>query len=218
MGYNFGRWFSVTEVDHSVSFTCFSLGTNMKMFVSRLLMAVCLVAGSLSVVSPARGQDTPKPVKLDLAEGKLAMETPAGWKKVEAKSSMIQYEFRAPHDAPEDKQARITVMQAGGGIQANIDRWKGQFELAKDSDAKVEKKEIAKQTVHMVDLVGTYKESMGGPFAPGPAKKLSNYRMLGLIIETANAGTYFFKMTGPSDVVEKQMEGWKKMAEQMQVK
>ncbi len=70
----------------------------------------------------------------------------------------------------------------------------------------------------MVDLVGTYKESMGGPFAPGPAKKLSNYRMLGLIIETANAGTYFFKMTGPSDVVEKQMEGWKKMAEQMQVK
>ncbi len=148
--------------------------------------------------------------KIDLANGKFLMVAPSSWETVPPKSGIIQYEFKAPKDKKEDT-ARITIMQATGGIDANIDRWIGQFDGVKDSEVKKEKKDIAGATVHIVDISGTYKESMGGgPFAPGKVEKRENYRMLGAIIETKEAGTIFVKMTGPQATVEPLAEGFKK--------
>jgi hypothetical protein len=179
-------------------------------------MAVVVACwGTLSV----QGQDKPAPEKIDLGEGKYSMMAPIEWRKVEPRSKIIQAEFRAPRDLKDDEAARVTIMQAGGDIQANIDRWIGQFDQAKKEDAKVEKKEIAGQTVHFVDITGTYKESMGGgPFAPGPTKKLPDYRMIGAIVVTKDAGTTFIKMTGPKDIVEKLVESFKKSVEEMKGK
>lgn len=148
--------------------------------------------------------------KLELAGGKLLMIAPSNWEKVQPKSGIVQHEFRAPKEAKEDA-ARITIMQASGGIDANIDRWVGQFEGVEKKDAKIEKKEVAGSKIHIVDISGTFKDSMGGgPFAPGPVKKRENYRMLGVIIETKDAGTTFIKMTGEQPIVEQLSEGFKK--------
>jgi hypothetical protein len=151
-----------------------------------------------------------EPAELKLAEGRIVVSAPASWKKVAPKSNIIQYEFQAPIDAKET--ARITVMSATGGIDANIKRWIGQFDGAKTEDAKIEKKTVGKTTVHMVEINGTYKESMGGgPFAPGPMKKMENYAMLASILELADGSTVFVKMTGPKSVVAAEREGFVKM-------
>ncbi|MFO0921800.1 MAG: hypothetical protein U0905_04840 [Pirellulales bacterium] len=185
-----------------------------------LAMALALCAGVGSVAQPtvALGQDAPKPTTLELAGGKMTLETPEGWKKIQPSINMIQYEFQVPHDADEKQRARVTLMAAGGSIEQNIDRWKGQFDDVKDSNVKVEKMEVAGQTVHYVDITGTFKQTSGGPFAPGPTTKIPNYRMLGLIIATKEMGTHFLKMTGPNDTVEKQVDGLKKMAQSLKVK
>lgn len=119
--------------------------------------------------------------------------------------------------------ARITVSSSRGSLDANLERWYGQFiqpdgKSSKDA-AKVEKFDVAGQSVHFVDLTGTYQESMGGgPFAPGKIVKREDYQMLGAIVVTKAGDQYFIKMTGPKDVCSKLSEGFKKMLKEMQAK
>jgi hypothetical protein len=148
--------------------------------------------------------------ELKLAEGRIVVTKPVSWKTMKPKSNIIQYEFQAPLDAKET--SRITIMSASGGIEANIKRWIGQFEGLTESDADVVKKEIDKTTAHIVELEGTFKESMGGPFAPGgPTKKLENYAMLAAILELKDGSTVFIKMTGPKTVVAEEKKAFMAM-------
>ena len=162
------------------------------------------------LLSSSNAQDAGK---LELADGKLLMKAPAAWKKGAPKSSIIQYEFSAPIDAKADETARITIMNAGGSIEDNINRWYGQFEQADGKltkeKSKTEKFEVAGNTIHWVDIPGSFKETMGGPFAGGKTVLRENYRMLGAIIVTKDQGQVFIKMTGPAAVVQGLSESFK---------
>jgi hypothetical protein len=180
------------------------------------IAAACTLVGTGA--SPMYGQETaanPAPAakqgeELKLAEGRIVVTKPVSWKTMKPKSNIIQYEFQAPLDAKET--SRITIMSASGGIEANIKRWIGQFEGLTESDADVVKKEIDKTTAHIVELEGTFKESMGGPFAPGgPTKKLENYAMLAAILELKDGSTVFIKMTGPKTVVAEEKKAFMAM-------
>lgn len=89
----------------------------------------------------------------------------------------------------------------GGGVQANLDRWVGQFELPGGGDA-AEKAKTSKQTINglavtTIDLLGTYK---GGGVAMGQTSApKTGYRLLGAIVEgqSGPGSEVFFKMTGP---------------------
>lgn len=90
----------------------------------------------------------------------------------------------------------------GGGVQANVDRWIGQFQEAGGKPAKDVAK-IQKRTIHglnvtTIDVSGTY-TGMGGPMAPSHEAK-AGYRMLAAIVE-APQGAVFFKFTGPAKTV-----------------
>lgn len=82
----------------------------------------------------------------------------------------------------------------GGSVEANIDRWKGQF---KPSDGKVTKLSVHGLPVTKIDISGEY-SGMGGPMAQAPSK--SGYRLLGAIVEGAG-GNLFIKFTGPLKTV-----------------
>jgi hypothetical protein len=169
-----------------------------------------LFASILVLVLATANAQAEAPVEKIVLGTALTMTPPTEWESVPPKSNMIQSEFKAPREQKEDT-ARVTVMSASGGIDANIDRWIGQFDGAKKEEAKIEKMDVAGATVHMVDIAGTFKDSMGGgPFAPGPMKKRENYRMIGAIVETKNDGLIFIKMTGPKTTVESLAEGFKK--------
>ena len=84
----------------------------------------------------------------------------------------------------------------GGGVQANIDRWKGQF--SQPAAAKTANRTIHGLPVTTVEIEGSYAGMagpMGAPSAPKPG-----YRMLGAIIENAG-GNIFLKFTGPTKTI-----------------
>jgi hypothetical protein len=177
---------------------------------------------SLTFASQSLAQDA---TKIELAGGKITLTTPADWVKVKPRfENITPYEFNAPKgEEDKAKLARITVTPAQGGIEQNIDRWYSQFEQpdgsASKDKSKVEKIEVAGQTVHFVELPGTFKETMGGPFQQNqPPTLRKEYRLLGAIIETKGMGTHFIKVTGPAGAVEKMTEGFKKMVKEMTVK
>jgi hypothetical protein len=97
----------------------------------------------------------------------------------------------------------------GGGTQANVDRWLGQFEEGRDKiNSKVEKKKIGSGEVTYVEAEGTYRSGMpGGPTTPKPGTKL-----LGAILESAN-GNVFVRMTGPIATVKASDADFRKMVE-----
>jgi hypothetical protein len=84
----------------------------------------------------------------------------------------------------------------GGAIDANIDRWIGQFENPVPSNKLV--REINGLKVTTVQINGTYL-GMGGMMT-GSSSKKENYRLLGAIVEGPE-GMVFFKMTGPQKTV-----------------
>ena len=146
---------------------------------------------------------------------KLSMAVPKDWEQKPPRVGMIAYEFATPSAEGDDRQGRVTVMAAGGSIEANIQRWIGQFtqpDESKTADkAKTEKKEIAGHKVHLVDIPGTYNESTGGgPFAPGKTVQRPDYRMLAAIVETPGA-VYFIKFYGPAKTVGAQADAFHKM-------
>jgi hypothetical protein len=183
-------------------------------------LLVSSLAIGLLFSTPARAQEAQK---IELADGQLILKTPATWKKIQPKSNILQYEFTAPADAkPEEPTARITISQAGGSIDANVERWYGQFEQpdgkTTKEKSKTEKFDAAGQTVHWVDIPGTFKETMGGPFAGGKTVLREDYRLLGAIIVTKDQRQIFIKVTGPNALVEKLSADFKKSVQALEAK
>ena len=85
----------------------------------------------------------------------------------------------------------------GGGVEANINRWIGQFE--KTEGTPNQKKEMINGLpVTTVDVSGTFKG--GGPMMGQSSGPKSGYRLLGAIVE-GPSGDVFFKLTGPAKTV-----------------
>jgi hypothetical protein len=151
-----------------------------------------------------------------IADGAFSLEAPAGWNRVQPKSGMVETEFSIP-PVKGDVPGRMTVMGAGGSIEANIERWYGQFTQPDGSATKdkatTKKLKVAGCDVTMVDIPGTFKDMPGGPFAGGKAVERTDWRMLAAIVETPGRGNYFLKFTGPTETVAGQADGFRAMVE-----
>jgi len=187
---------------------------------SRSTRARELAAAALLLVLPitASRADDAVATAFEIAGGSLSLEAPEGFKRVRPSSGMVETEFAVPSDG-ELADGRMTVMGAGGSIDANIDRWSGQFSQPDGGDTKekVTRKElkIAGCVATVVDIPGTYLDKPGGPFAGGPTVERPGYRMLAAIVQTPGAGNYFLKFYGPAETVEKHAAGFQKMVEGM---
>jgi hypothetical protein len=182
-------------------------------FLVSLVTSVALVA----FAAPAQAwQAEADALAYTIADGGFSLAAPEGWKRVQPKSGIVETEFSIP-SAGDLPAGRMTVMGAGGSVQANIDRWYGQFAQPDGGDTKAKATtktlKIAGSTVTMVDVSGTYKDMPGGPFAGGKTVERPDYRMLAAIVETADAGSHFLKFYGPAATVAKEADGFRKMVE-----
>ena len=190
-----------------------------------LSMAACgfsLVATNAGLANEEEEKAT-EPNIISLAEGRVRLEAPAEWESKEPATRILEYEFAVPPVEGDENPGRVTVMGAGGGVEANIKRWVDQFEQPDGSDskekAKIEKQEINDAEVHVVSITGTYKDRPGGgPFTQTPIVLREDYRMLAAIIVTEGKGHYFIKLYGPEKTVDAQEEAFQKMLETLQVK
>ncbi|QEG42022.1 hypothetical protein [Roseimaritima ulvae] len=143
--------------------------------------------------------------------------TPAAWRVVRPKVSIIEHEFAATVE-DEAGKARVTMMAATGSVDANIARWKNQFKLAGEDAVKQEKTTVDGNTIYLVNLDGAFKEKTGGPFAPGPVIERPDYAMSGAIIVDEEGRKYFIKMIGPGTIVKAHREAFGKMVKGLKTK
>jgi len=133
----------------------------------------------------------------------LRWTAPAGWKSQPAQP-LRAATYRVP-PAPgdkEDAECGVYFFGAGqgGSVEANIDRWKGQFHGPKGAPAQavVTKRLVNGLAVTRIDASGDY-SGTGGPLAAQVSVK-SGYRLLGAIV-VGPGGNIFIKFTGPAKTV-----------------
>lgn len=179
-------------------------------YVKRLFVVNLLAAGGLGLgVLTARADEAgdAKPTTVDVL-GKAELVVPAEFKPVQPNSSIIEHEFQArAGEGDAEQTARVTMMRAGGDVKANIRRWQGQFSGGDKQANQTEELAVGDWTVHLVDLNGSFADSMGGgPFAGGKVVQRKNYAMTGAILvppgTSPEGGKYFVKMIGPAEVVK----------------
>ncbi len=170
--------------------------------------------------SDSSDDKTAKPFQVKVASDKISFTAPGSWQVVPPRNNIVEKEIKVPRVGKDTEDGRLTIMGATGSIDANIERWYGQFKQPDGSStkdkAKVSKKTVAGQTVHLVDISGMFSGMGGGPFAPKTAAK-ENQRMLAAIIETQKHGKYFVKLTGPAATIKANEKGFKSLIESLAI-
>ena len=143
------------------------------------------------------------------ARVEMKVTAPEGWKAVQPRSRMIQAEFALPKAENDEADGRLTVTVAGGSIEANVDRWRGQFEDLEEKP--VEEIDVSGTKVTLVDFSGTYNERRG---MMGPVTPRSGYRMLGAIIALPDE-MVFVKGYGPQATMAQYVEDFRAFVESL---
>jgi hypothetical protein len=165
----------------------------------------CIGIGLLMFAAVAVAADDKKGVEITL-DG-LTSKTPADWEEVKTNKPFRKKEFNVP--GPEGaKPAELVIFEGvGGGLDANIQRWKGQFKppagTTIDEATKIDKLEAGKVKMTYVDITGTYLFKTN-PMAP-KAEERPEHRMLMVAFEGPQ-DLYFVRLVGP----EKTVSGQKK--------
>jgi hypothetical protein len=138
-----------------------------------------------------------------IAELKLAV--PVEWKKGQPRSTMRLAEFTIPGPGGDAELVVFRFPGGAGGVQANVDRWKTQFQPPEgktiDDMTTVSQRKQGNLEITLVDVKGRYVASV----MPGAdaAHDEADYRMLAVIIE-GSGDAFFFKTVGP----EKTLAVW----------
>ncbi|MFN7920633.1 MAG: hypothetical protein U0Q16_11085 [Bryobacteraceae bacterium] len=144
----------------------------------------------------------------------LNWSPPAGWKSL-GERPMRAATYSVPAAAGNSEPGECAVFYfgqgQGGGIQANVDRWLGQFQEKPATPPQPKKQSIAGFNVTTIEHAGTYMS--GAPMAPVKTPK-PGYRLIGAIVE-APEGNVFFKFTGPAKTVAAQQAAFQKMLASM---
>jgi hypothetical protein len=132
----------------------------------------------------------------------LRWTAPPGWKP-EAAQPMRAATYTV-EPAPGDKaraECGVYFFGAGqgGSVEANLDRWKGQFRGpdGKPASAQIAKRTARGLTITTIETSGDY-SGLAGPVAA--QRTAPGYRLLGAIVE-GRGGNIFVKFTGPTNTV-----------------
>ena len=133
----------------------------------------------------------------------LKWSTPQGWKP-EAARPMRAATYSVPLSPGDNGPAECAVyffgQGSGGGIQANIDRWKSQFQRAAGSPPTLRSQAHHPRPLRLHHRNLRRLHRYGRPHGPTGIRR-PQYRLLGAIVE-GPGGNIFIKFTGPSKTVE----------------
>jgi hypothetical protein len=142
----------------------------------------------------------------------LVLPVPEEWETGTVTSQMRLAQYTVPGPGGDAELVVFRFPGGAGGVQANIDRWKGQFKPPEgktiDDMTKTSSFEAGKLKVTLVDVTGHY----AAPERPGSPTMVDepDYRMLSAIIE-GSGDAFFLKALGPS----KTLDVWSKPFEDM---
>jgi hypothetical protein len=166
-----------------------------------VVLALAVTPACSSAINSA---DEAKGTEVDL-DG-LKATTPAEWVKEEPNNNLRWMQFRIPKNKDDKDDADLAISKGlGGGVEANIARWKASFKppagKTLDDVAKVEEIKIAGMKATYLDVSGTFT----APFSKaGPQP---DYRMLAVYFDGKD-NLYTFKLVGPAATVEAAKKGF----------
>ncbi len=138
----------------------------------------------------------------------LRWSTPAGWSELPT-SALRVANFRVGDD--ERAECYLTLLGGdGGGLAANVNRWRAQMglgALSADEVAKLPRRTLLGADATLVDLRGSF-SGMGGA-------AIDDARLVGLLAIGAQ-GAAFLKMTGPSSALENELDSFLALAASLQ--
>ena len=139
------------------------------------------------------------------ASAGIEFDLPAGWQSETPQSSMRLAQAAIPGPGG---PGQLTVFYfgpgGGGGVDANIQRWIEQMDVAPGTEPRPESFEANGYRISLIDVSGTLKPSMMGT---GPETPQPNSRLLGAVVE-GPGGPWFFKATGPESTLGPQREAF----------
>lgn len=127
----------------------------------------------------------------------LVWEAPPSFHSAPSPSAMRKATYKIDKAKGDPEDAELSVIVAGGGLEANVGRWAGQFE-GKPAPTRSERT-VGDLKVTIVELEGTF--TGGGMPGMAPVAPKPKWRLLGAIVERGDEAT-FFKMTGPDATVK----------------
>jgi hypothetical protein len=136
---------------------------------------------------------------LEFSAGGFSFPRPLTWQWIPSSSPMRKAELRAETPAG---RAEVVFFHfgpgQGGSVQANIERWLGQFvEPVEELGAQTAQEEAGGTRVTLLQAAGTYLAGMPGQ-QPTPQP---GFAMRGAILEHPG-GDVYVRMTGPKEAVE----------------
>jgi hypothetical protein len=134
----------------------------------------------------------------------LHFTAPPGWKSRPSASAMRVAEFVVPRAVGDPEDGEVVVYffgGGGGGVDANIERWVGQFRTAAGAPVPPPARTSTASgslKITSIDVSGTYVAEV----RPGSNERFNkpDFRMLASVVETPK-GPYFIKFTGPARIV-----------------
>lgn len=154
-----------------------------------------------------------------IKSGGITFEVPATWKPVTPSSRMRRAQLSIP-PVEGDKEAPeclLFAFQGGiGTVEANIERWAGQFQGDDNQPPKPETKKVKGQNTEVtrVDIAGRYV----APVLPGNPDTVNKpgYRLMGAIVVTPKT-SYFLKIVGPEATMKASAKDFDAMISSMKV-
>ena len=137
---------------------------------------------------------------------RFTFAVPEGWKKVAPPSPMRKAQLEVGEGT---LKAEVTFFHFGGGSGStadNVSRWFSQFP-GSEANRKSENTEVNGVKITFVETAGTFSSGMPG----GPTTPLPDYALRGAILENAESGDVYVKMTGPETVVKTATPAFKEM-------
>jgi hypothetical protein len=152
-------------------------------------------APAVATPAPAEPKAKPAPAAPKVAAKPLQWDAPTEW-KVGAKNPFRLATYEIP-PAKGEKGAELSVSIAGGGVDANITRWVGEFSA-------YDPKTLVRSDRTVNDMQQTILEIPKGTFSGGMQSSTAspNSGLLAAIVVTPEGTEHFFKITGPSATVK----------------
>jgi len=148
--------------------------------------------GASMTPAPATG-----PVSHD---GQPTWQVPAGWQEVPAGQFLVA-KFTLTGDGGATAAVNVSSSPGdGGGLAANVNRWRGQLGLASIVEVLTTPVQISTGKASLVDFTGT------------DARTGQPARLVGIVV-TQSDQTWFYKLMGDAKVVESQKDAFTKFVQ-----
>lgn len=129
----------------------------------------------------------------------IQFELPEGWKEIPAK----QFTIKAFEVVDGDDRLEITISRAGGAMDDNMNRWRGQIGLprvpAAEIEAAFQPREVNGQPGQFIEL--------------HQAEDAENRQSIVGIVIPEGDQTWFFKVRGPTKLAERERKNFETFAQ-----